>query len=73
MYKVLTSSKEGDTLQIKLVRGTGNKLSTFPTIDKIEANWKTRLLLEDVFGVAEHQKDAMHGLGHDSRSVRKKW
>ena len=63
MYKLITSARDTDELSIGFDRDR-NRRQQESTKNKItKGKFHVRIMLKDVFGFAEHQKEATYGLG----------
>ena len=63
MYKLLTSSKDGDDLSIGFDRSRGRK-NELTNNKTIKGKYHIRIYLKDIFGFAEHQEKGTYGLGY---------
>ena len=64
MYKLLTSSKDGDDLSIGFDRDRGRRKNELTNNKNIKGKYHIRIYLEDIFGFAEHQEKGTYGLGY---------
>ena len=64
MYKLLTSSKDGDDLFIGFDRNRGRRKNELTNIKTIKSKYHIRIYLKDIFGFAEHQEQGTYGLGY---------
>ena len=64
MYKLLTSSKDGDDLSIGFDRNRGRKKNELTNNKTIKGKYHIRIHLKDTFGFAEHQEKRTYGLGY---------
>ena len=70
MYKLLTSSKDGDELSIGFDRNRGRRKNELPNNKTIKGKYHIRIYLKDIFGFAEHQEKGTYGLGYKSTLTR---
>ena len=63
MYKLITSSKDGDDLSIGFDRNR-NRRDELAENKNMKGNYHLRIMLEDIFVFAEQQEKATHGLGY---------
>ena len=63
MYKLLTSSKDGDDLSI-IDRNRGRRKNELTNNKNIKGKYNIRIYLKDIFGFAEHQEKGTYGLGY---------
>ena len=64
MYKLLTSSKDGDDLSIGFDRNRGRRKNELTINKNIKSKYHIRIYLKDIFGFAEHQEKGTYGLGY---------
>ena len=64
MYKLLTSSKDGDDLSIGFDRNRGRRKNELTNNKTIKGKYHIRIYLKDIFGYAEHQEKGTYGLGY---------
>ena len=64
MYKLLTSSKDGDDLSIGFDRDRGRRKNELTNNKTIKGKCHFRIYLKDLFGYAEHQEKGTYGLGY---------
>ena len=64
MYKLLTSSKDGDDLSIGFDRNRGRRKNELTNNKTIKGKHHIRIYLADIFGFAEHQEKGTYGLGY---------
>ena len=64
MYKLLTSSKDGDDLSIGFDRNRGRRKNELTNNKNIKGKYHNRIYLKDIFGFAEHQEKGTYGLGY---------
>ena len=64
MYKLLTSSKDGDDLSIGFDRNRGRRKNELSNNKSIKGKYHIRIYLKDFFGFAEHQQKKTYGLGY---------
>ena len=64
MYKLLTSSKDGDDSSISFDCNRGRRKSELSNIKSIKGKYHIRIYLKDIFGFAENQENGTHGLGY---------
>ena len=64
MYKLLTSSKDGDDLSIGFDRSRGRRKNELTNNKNIKGKYHIRIYLKDIFGFAEHQEKGTYGLGY---------
>ena len=64
MYKLLTSSKDGDDLSIGFDRNRGRRKSELSNNKNIKGKYHMRIYLKDIFGFVEHQEKGTYGLGY---------
>ena len=64
MYKLLTSTKDGDDLSIGFDRNRGRRKNELTNNKTIKGKYHIRIYLKDIFGFAEHQEKGTYGLGY---------
>ena len=64
MYKLLSSSKGSDDLSIGFDRSRDRRKRELTNNEIIKVKYHLRIYLSDIFGFAEHQETATHGLGY---------
>ena len=64
MYKLLTSSKDGDDLSIGFDRNRERRKNELTNNKTIKGKYHIRIYLKDIFGYAEHQEKGTYGLGY---------
>ena len=64
MYKLLTSSKDGDDLSIGFDRNRGRRKNELTNNKTIKGKYHIRIYLKDISGFAEHQEKGTYGLGY---------
>ena len=64
MYKLLTSSKDGDDLSIGFDRNRGRRKNEITNNKTIKGKYHIRIYLKDIFGFAERQEKGTYGLGY---------
>ena len=64
MYKLLTSSKDGDDLSIGFDRNRGRRKNELSINKSIKGKYHIRIYLKDIFGLAEHQEKGTYVLGY---------
>ena len=62
MYKLITSAKDSDDLSIVFDQDRNKRQRELTDNKNIKS--KLHVMLKDVFGFAEHQEKATHGLGY---------
>ena len=72
MYKLITSSKNGDDLSISFDRSRRRRRDELALNKNVNDKYHLRIILKDVFGFAEHQEKATYGLGFKLTLTRKK-
>ena len=70
MYKILTSSKDGDGLSIGFDRNRGRRKNELTNNKTTKGKYHIRNYLKDIFGFAEHQEKGTYGLGYKSTLTR---
>ena len=71
MYKLLTSSKDGDDLSIGFDRNRGGRKNELSNNKTIKGKYHIRIYLKDIFGFAENQEKGTYGLGYKLTLTRK--
>ena len=64
IYKLITSAKGTDDLSIAFDRDCERRQRELTNNKNIKVKKHVKILLEDVFGFAEHQEKATYGLGY---------
>ena len=64
IYRLVTSSKDGDDLSIGFDRNRGKRKNELTDNKNIRGKYHTRIYLKDILGYAEHQEKATYGLGY---------
>ena len=64
MYKLLTSSKDGDDSSIGFDRNRGRRKNELTNKKTIKGKYHIRIYLKDIFGYAEIQEKGTYGLGY---------
>ena len=64
MYKLLTTSKDGDDLSIGFDRNRGGRKNELSNNKTIKGKYHIRIFLKDIFGYAEHHEKGTCGLGY---------
>ena len=64
MYKLVTSSKDGDDLSIGFDRNRERRKNEFSNNKTIKNKYYIRIYLKDIFGYAEHQEKGTYGFGY---------
>ena len=64
IYKLLTTSKDGEDLSIGYDRDRGGRKSELNNNKNFKGKYHTRIYLKDIFGFAEHQEKGAYGLGY---------
>ena len=64
MYKPITSSKSSDDLSIGFDRSSARRQAEMTNNKTARGKHPLRIMLKDVFGLAEHQEEATYGLGY---------
>ena len=72
MYKLLTSSKDGDDLSISFDRSRNRRKDELALSKNMKGKYHLITMLKDVFGFAEHQRKAAYGLGYKLTLTRNK-
>ena len=71
-YKLITSSKGSDDLSIGFDRSSARRREEITTNRNVKGKFHIRIMLKDVFGLAEGQKKATYGLGYKLTLTRNK-
>ena len=72
MYKLITSSKNGDDLSIGFDRSPNRRKAEIALNKSVKGKFHLRIMLRDVFGFAEHQEKATYELGYKLTLTRNK-
>ena len=72
MYRLITSSKNSDDLSIGFDRSRARRQDEMTDNKRVKGKYHVRIMLEDVFGFAEHQEKATYGLGYKLTLTRNK-
>ena len=72
MYKLITSSKDSNDLSIGFDHSRNRRRDELALNKKIKGKNHVKIMLEDVFGYAEHQEKATYGLGYKLTLTRNK-
>ena len=72
MYKLITSSKDGNDLSIGFDHSRNRRKDELAPNENIKGKYHVKIMLRDVFGYAEHQEKATYGLGYKLTLTRKK-
>ena len=64
MYKLLTSSRDGDDLSIGFDRNRDKRKRELTNNKNIKGKYHIRIYLNDIFGFAEYQEKGTYGLGY---------
>ena len=72
MYKLITSSKNSDDLSIGFDRSSARRRAEMTNNKSVKGKHHLRIMLEDLFGFAEHQEKATNGLGYKLTLTRNK-
>ena len=64
MYKFITSAKDTNDLSICFDKDCGRRQRELTKDKNVKRKYHVRIYLKDVFGFAEHQLTAIHGLGY---------
>ena len=72
MYKLITSSKYSDDLSIGFDRSRNRRRDELTANKIVKGKYRLKILLQDVFGFAEHQAKATYGLGYKLTLKRNK-
>ena len=70
MYKLLTSSKDGDDLSIGFDRNRGRRKNELTNNKTIKGKYHIRIYLKDIFGYAESQEKGTYGLAYNLTLTR---
>ena len=70
MYKLITSARDTDGLNIGFDRDSYRRKPELINIETIKGKYHVRNMLKDVFGFAEHEKRATYGLGYKLNLTR---
>ena len=70
MSKLLSSSERSDDPSIGFDRSTDRRKRELTNNKKIKGNYHVRIFLRDIFGFAEHQETATHGMGYNLTLTR---
>ena len=73
MYKLITSAKDTDDLSIGFDRDRGRRRDELTYNKNTKGDNHVRFMLKDVFGFAQHQEKATHGLGYDITKKKERW
>ena len=71
-YKLITSSKNSDDLSIGFDHSCNRRRDELTNNRNVKRKYHLELLLNDVFGFAEHQEKATYDLGYQPTLIRKK-
>ena len=63
MYKLLTSSKDGEDLSISFDHSRARRKNELTDKKIVKGKYHIRIYLKDIFGFAEHQEKGTYGLG----------
>ena len=72
VYKLITSSKDSDDQSIGFDRSRNRRRNELALNKIIKGKYHLRIMLKDVFGFAECQEKATHGLGYKLTLTRNK-
>ena len=72
MYKLITSSKDSNDLSIGFDNSRKRRRDELARNKNIKCRYHVKIMLEDVFGYAEHQEKATYGLGYKITLARNK-
>ena len=72
VYKLITTFRDSDGLSIRFDRDCGRRRDELSNNKNMKAKHHVRIMLEDVFGFAEHQEEATYGLGCNLTLTRNK-
>ena len=72
MYELITSREDSNDLSVGFHRSRNKRKDELAPNKNIKGNYHLRITLNDVFGFAEHQKNATYGLGYKLTLKRKK-
>ena len=64
MYKLLTSSKDGDDLSIGFDRNRNRRKNELTNNKNMKGKYHIRIYLKDIFGFAEYQEQGSYDLGY---------
>ena len=64
MYKLLTSSKDGDDSSIGFDRSRNRRRDKMSANKSVKGKYHLRIMLRNAFGFAEYQEKATYGLSH---------
>ena len=64
MYKSITSAKNTDDLSKGFDRSRDSRNEELTEEKNVKGKYQLTIMLKDVFGFAEHQEKATHGLGY---------
>ena len=64
MYKLISSSKDRDDLSISFHRDVTTREKELTNGKETRGNYRVTFYLKDGFGFAEHQENAIYGLGY---------
>ena len=70
MYKLLTSSRGSDVFSIGFDRDRNIRQRELTNNENIKGKYHVRIYLKDIFGFAENQEKATHGLGYKLTMTR---
>ena len=72
MYKIITSSKDSKDLSIGFDRSRIRRKDELALNKNVKSKYHLKMMLKDVFGLAEHQDKATYGLGYKLTIKRNK-
>ena len=72
MYKLITSGKGGDDLSIGFDRDRGRRQDELTDNKNVNGKFLLKILLKDIFGLAEHQEKTIYGLSYKLTLTRNK-
>ena len=72
MYKLITSSKNIDDLSIGFDRSRARRQDEMTDNKRVKGKFHVRIMLNDIFGFAEHQEKITYGLGYKLTLTRNK-
>ena len=72
MYKLITSSKDSNDLSIGFDNSRNRRRDELSLNKNIKGKYHLKIMLKDVFGLAEHQQKATYGLGYKLTLTRNK-
>ena len=72
MYKLITSSKNSDDLSFGFDRSRARRQDETTDNKRVKGKYHLTIMLKDIFGFAEHQEKATHGLGYKLTPTRNK-